>query len=211
MSIKNSPEISSRQILGIILVGRLGAVDPDVARGAQPVWSCAPRTPCVTCSPGLVDEVCRTSPSGLQSAANNDKGVSNLFSGLQSAANNDKGVRAEWGRLSEAYKRGRIKQQNIYYFWFWRDKAALLIRPGLIRPGLCSPKAGWFPPRVQMRGRMRMRTPVHVRVAAFAGGLHRRPAACYIVLYIYSYDNINVITIMYDATISIIKNNKHKK
>ena len=23
----------------------------------------------------------------------------------------------------------------------WRDKAALLVRPGLIRPGLCSPKA----------------------------------------------------------------------
>ena len=25
--------------------------------------------------------------------------------------------------------------------WFWRDKAALLIRRGLIRPGLCSPKS----------------------------------------------------------------------
>ena len=67
---------------------------------------------------------------------------------------------------SEAYKRGRIKRgcsqkpdlqiggktgprhiQNTGLgfgiqnseFWSWRDKAALLIRPGLIRPGLCSP------------------------------------------------------------------------
>ena len=42
---------------------------------------------------------------------------------------------------SEAYKRGRIKKQHKYYnFGFWRDEAALLIRPSLIRPGLRSPK-----------------------------------------------------------------------
>ena len=51
--------------------------------------------------------------------------------------------------MSEAYKRGRIKEQTIYIFWFWRGKAALLIRPGLIRPGLCSPKDGDRRPRWQ--------------------------------------------------------------
>ena len=30
--------------------------------------------------------------------------------------------------------------KQIQYLWFWRDEAALLTRPGLIRPGLCSPK-----------------------------------------------------------------------
>ena len=32
------------------------------------------------------------------------------------------------------------KTQGIQPFWLWRDKVALLIRPGLIRPGLRSPK-----------------------------------------------------------------------
>ena len=65
-------------------------------------------------------------------------------------------------RISEAYKRGVsngvvpksqicklvakpapdiFRIQGVYHNeGFWRDEAALLIRPGLIRPGLCSPK-----------------------------------------------------------------------
>ena len=38
-----------------------------------------------------------------------------------------------WG--SEAYKRGRIKKQQIKYVWFRRDKAALLIRPEVGKRG----------------------------------------------------------------------------
>ena len=34
---------------------------------------------------------------------------------------------------------GVVSKNKNFVCWFWRDKAALLIRPGLIRPGLCSP------------------------------------------------------------------------
>ena len=46
-------------------------------------------------------------------------------------------------RAAESTQRhinGVVSKNEKQPFWFWRDKAALLIRPGLIRPGLCSPK-----------------------------------------------------------------------
>ena len=52
-------------------------------------------------------------------------------------------LNADKRKARQRHINGVVSKNNKYnMFGFWRDKAALLIRPGLIRPGLCSPKRG---------------------------------------------------------------------